>query len=101
MNLRERIIQVMRETGEIQGKRIEKALNGGVILLDTGPDSLGFAILVARPEEELGYDPFVLMLKREGIVMSMDGRRRAFDNIVVEQHWRNVKHEYVYLKGYA
>lgn len=61
MNLRERIIQVMRETAEMQGKRIEKELNDDAILLDTGLDSLGFAILVAKLEEELGYDPFVLM----------------------------------------
>ena len=31
----------------------------------------------------------------------MDGRGRAFDNIFVEQFWRSVKHEDVYLKGYA
>ena len=31
------------------------------VLLATGMDSLGFAILVARLEEEFGYDPFVLM----------------------------------------
>ena len=28
-------------------------------------------------------------------------RGRAFDNIFVERLWRNVKHEDVYLKGYA
>ena len=31
----------------------------------------------------------------------MDGRGRAFDNIFVERMWRSVKHEDVYLKGYA
>jgi putative transposase len=31
----------------------------------------------------------------------MDGRGRAFDNIFVERLWRSVKHEDVYLKGYA
>ena len=31
----------------------------------------------------------------------MDGRRRAFDNIFVERLWRSVKHQDVYLKGYA
>jgi len=34
-------------------------------------------------------------------VISMDGRGRAFDNIFVERLWRSVKHEDVYLKGYA
>jgi len=31
----------------------------------------------------------------------MDGRGRASDNIFVERLWRSVKHEDVYLKGYA
>jgi acyl carrier protein len=31
------------------------------VLLDTDLDSLGFAVLVTRLEEELGYDPFSLM----------------------------------------
>lgn len=31
----------------------------------------------------------------------MDGRGRAFDNIIVERLWRNVKHADIYLKGYA
>lgn len=31
------------------------------VLLETGLDSLGFAILVALLEEELDYDPFQLM----------------------------------------
>ena len=31
----------------------------------------------------------------------MDGRGRAFDNIFVERLWRSVKHEDIYLNGYA
>lgn len=46
-------------------------------------------------------DAFTGVLKREGVTISMDGRGRAFDNIFVERLWRNVKHEDVYLKGYA
>jgi len=46
-------------------------------------------------------DEFTGILIREGIVISMDGRGRAFDNIFVERLWRNVKYEDVYLKGYA
>ena len=38
---------------------------------------------------------------RSYLVISMDGRGRAFDNIFVERLWRSVKHEDVYLKGYA
>ena len=44
---------------------------------------------------------FTDVLKREAVDISMDGRGRAFDNIFVERLWRNVKHEDVYLKGYA
>ena len=44
---------------------------------------------------------FTGVLERESIVISMDGRGRAFDNIFVERLWRNVKYEDVYLKGYA
>jgi putative transposase len=44
---------------------------------------------------------FTDVLKREGVVISMDGRGRVFDNIFVERLWRSVKHEDVYLKGYA
>jgi putative transposase len=46
-------------------------------------------------------EAFTGVLKREGVVISMDGRGRVFDNIFVERLWRNVKHEDVYLKGYA
>jgi putative transposase len=44
---------------------------------------------------------FTDVLKREGVVISMDGRGRAFDNIFVARLWRSVKHEDVTLKGYA
>ena len=46
-------------------------------------------------------EAFVGVLKREGVAISMDGRGRVFDNIFVERLWRTVKHEDVYLKGYA
>jgi putative transposase len=46
-------------------------------------------------------EAFTGVLKREKITISMDGRGRAFDNIFVERLWRSVKHEDVYLKGYA
>ena len=44
-------------------------------------------------------EAFTGVLTREGIILSMDGRGRAFDNIFVERLWRNVKYEDVYLKG--
>jgi putative transposase len=44
---------------------------------------------------------FTGVLIREEILISMDGRGRALDNIFVERLWRNVKYEDIYLKGYA
>lgn len=44
---------------------------------------------------------FTDALKRERVVISIDGRGRVFDNIFVERLWRSVKHEDVYLNGYA
>jgi len=46
-------------------------------------------------------DAFTGVLKAHGISISMDGRGRALDNIFVERLWRDVKHEDIYLKGYA
>lgn len=46
-------------------------------------------------------DAFTGILKTHAIKISMDGRGRALDNIFVERLWRSVKHEDVYLKGYA
>ena len=46
-------------------------------------------------------EAFTGVLIDEGIVISMDGRGRAFDNIFVERLWRSVKYENVYLNGYA
>jgi acyl carrier protein len=36
-------------------------LNDDLVLLESGLDSLGFAILITTLEDELGYDPFTLM----------------------------------------
>ena len=41
--------------------RLAAPLCADSVLLQTGMDSLGFAVLIARLEENLGYDPFVLM----------------------------------------
>lgn len=43
---------------------------------------------------------FTDALEKRGIRISMDGKGRAFDNILVERLWRTVKYEEIYLKGY-
>jgi acyl carrier protein len=49
----EQFAQVARE----QGKQLVP-LNDNLVLLDSGLDSLCFAIVVARLEDALGVDPF-------------------------------------------
>ena len=43
---------------------------------------------------------FTGLLASKHILISMDGKGRAFDNIMVERLWRSVKYEEIYLKGY-
>lgn len=61
--VRDTIVSAIQEAAEIRGTEIITDLNDETILLESGLDSLGFAILVARLEEELGYDPFILMVE--------------------------------------
>jgi len=44
---------------------------------------------------------FTGRLEAAGIAVSMDGRKRALDNVFVERLWRSVKYEDIYLKDYA
>lgn len=62
MEIRKIIIELFDEALEASdAKALCEELTNDVVLLDSGLDSLGFAILVARLEEELGFDPFVEM----------------------------------------
>ena len=45
-------------------------------------------------------DIYTKRLEMEGIQISMDGRRRAIDNIFTERLWRSLKYEDIYLKEY-
>jgi putative transposase len=40
-------------------------------------------------------------LKSHGVAISMDGKGRAIDNVMIERLWRTVKYEEVYLKEYT
>jgi putative transposase len=44
---------------------------------------------------------FTGALKSQDIAISMDGKGRAIDNVMIERLWRTVKYEEVYLKEYA
>lgn len=43
---------------------------------------------------------FINILLSAGILVSMDGRGRAIDNVFVERLWRSVKYEDIYLRDY-
>lgn len=62
MTTRDTILELFNEALGTTGEELSvENLEDDTVLLDSGLDSLGFAILVARLEEELGYDPFVEM----------------------------------------
>ena len=44
---------------------------------------------------------FIHVLQEHGVKISMDGKGRYRDNILVERLWRTVKYEEVYLKAYT
>jgi putative transposase len=46
-------------------------------------------------------EPFTKVLLDRDVRISMDGRGRVFDNIMIERLWRTVKYEEVFLKDYA
>lgn len=56
--LREVIAAKFETVAAAQGKPLAGSLADDLVLLDSGLDSLCFAIIVATLEDELGYDPF-------------------------------------------
>lgn len=70
--------------------------------------ALDWALQRARPEifnsdqgAQFTSVAFTGRLEQHGILISMDGRGRALDNVFVERLWRTVKYEDIYLKDYA
>lgn len=57
MSVKLTIMDEMARVAREHGKTLA-ALNDDVALLDSGLDSLGIAVLVARLEDRLGVDPF-------------------------------------------
>jgi putative transposase len=45
-------------------------------------------------------DAFTDVLKSANVKISMDGKGRWVDNVMIERFWRSLKHEDVYLKAY-
>jgi acyl carrier protein len=57
MDTRSRIVEQFEKVAQEQGKQMP-ALRDDLPLLECGLDSLCFAIIVTRLEDEMGLDPF-------------------------------------------
>jgi hypothetical protein len=57
MSVRSTVLSQFEQVAQEQ-KVTLPPLSDELVLLESGLDSLGFAILVARLEDTLGYDPF-------------------------------------------
>lgn len=71
-------------------------------------EALEEALSFGRPEifntdqgSQFTSREFTGALKSQDIAISMDGKGRAIDNVMIERLWRTVKYEEVYLKEYA
>jgi acyl carrier protein len=59
--IRDAALSAFDDALQLRGLQARKSLTEDTALLESGLDSLGFAVLVVKLEENLGYDPFVLM----------------------------------------
>ncbi len=62
------------------------------ILLQGKPE-----ILNSDQGSQFTSNAYIALLLDQGILISMDGKGRATDNIFIERLWRSLKYEYVYL----
>lgn len=58
MNLEQQIKQAMQQVAELSDCKLLEPIQTNTLLLECGLDSLGYAMLVAQLEEDLGFDPF-------------------------------------------
>lgn len=61
MNTEQIIRQTLQQVAAIANCQLTSDINNDTVLLQSGLDSLGFAMLVAQLEEDLGIDPFSQM----------------------------------------
>ena len=70
-------------------------------------DTLNNALKLTKPEifnsdqgAQFTSNSFTNILKKHDIKISMNGKGRCVDNMIIERFWRSVKYEEVYLKDY-
>lgn len=59
--IRDTIIKMIRNVAAEGDKALDASFGDDTVLLQSGLDSLDFAIVVARLDQELGDDPFTAM----------------------------------------
>jgi acyl carrier protein len=79
MSIRLRIIAEMQRVATEQ-KVTLPPLDDDLLLHETGFDSLGFAILVARLEDDLGIDPFTIS-EDAAFPLTIGDFVRAYENV--------------------
>jgi acyl carrier protein len=79
MSVRLRIVSAMRQVAAEQHV-VLPSLEDDLSLHETGFDSLGFAILVARLEDDLGIDPFT-MSADASFPLTIGDFIRAYENV--------------------
>jgi len=79
MSVRLRIFSAMKQVAEEQNVTLPP-LEDNLSLHETGFDSLAFAILVARLEDDLGVDPFT-MAEDATFPLTIGDFVRAYENV--------------------
>lgn len=59
MSVRSQIVSQFESVAKEQNQKLSP-LSDDLVLLDSGLDSLCFAVIVARLEDQLGFDPFTV-----------------------------------------
>lgn len=70
-------------------------------------ETLQNALLIGKPTihnsdqgSQFTSNNYIEILKKNNIEISMDGKRRAIDNIFIERFWRTIKYENVFINNY-
>jgi acyl carrier protein len=79
MSIRQKIFAAMKQIAEEQ-KVTLPPLDDKLSLNETGFDSLAFAILVARLEDDLGVDPFTIS-EDAAFPLTVGDFVRAYENV--------------------
>ncbi|WP_166424995.1 acyl carrier protein [Paraglaciecola sp. 20A4] len=58
MNIEQTVKRAMSDVAQLSDCQLIETIEPDTLLLQSGLDSLGYAMLVAQLEEELGIDPF-------------------------------------------